>query len=300
MKFNRIIAVDKLGLTKEVYEKLEDFCDEIVFYNQEMIDDEKLIEIVKDSECILVSWDTVISRYVIENCQNLKYIGMCCSLFDEKSANVDLKAAKENNILVYGVKSYGDKGVVEYILSETIRLIHGYGKHQWREKELELTDLKVGIIGMGNTGYLVGNAFSYFGSDVYYYSRNRKEEIEQFTYMDLDELLERVDILTTHLPKNSKLLTQKHFKKFGDGKILINTSIGDTYDIDALKFWLENKNNYLICDLVGAGDRKEEFLSFDNIIYTDKVCATTTKSNDRLSQTVLDNLKKAIKAIKSF
>lgn len=58
-------------------------------------------------------------------CPNLRYIGMCCSLYEEKSANVDIAAAREKGIVVTGVKDYGDEGVVEYVISELVRYLHG-------------------------------------------------------------------------------------------------------------------------------------------------------------------------------
>jgi len=49
---------------------------------------------------------------------------MCCSLYDEDSANVDIKIAKLNNIEVRGVRDYGDEGLIEFIISELIRLLN--------------------------------------------------------------------------------------------------------------------------------------------------------------------------------
>ncbi len=37
---------------------------------------------------------------------HLKYIGMCCSLYDENSANVDIITAGKNNISVKGINDY--------------------------------------------------------------------------------------------------------------------------------------------------------------------------------------------------
>ena len=91
MKFKKIIALGNIELTPEANSKLKDYCEEIYFYKPFLKEDKELIEIIGDSDCLLVSWETVVSKTVIENCKKLKYIGMCCSLYDEKSANVDIK-----------------------------------------------------------------------------------------------------------------------------------------------------------------------------------------------------------------
>ena len=43
------------------------------------------------------------------------------------SANVDIAYAREKNIRVLGIRDYGDRGVVEYVLHELTGLLHGFG-----------------------------------------------------------------------------------------------------------------------------------------------------------------------------
>jgi lactate dehydrogenase-like 2-hydroxyacid dehydrogenase len=57
---------------------------------------------------------------------------MCCSLYDERSANVDVKAAGEQGITVHGIRDYGDEGLVEFIFAELTYLFKGLGRHQWK------------------------------------------------------------------------------------------------------------------------------------------------------------------------
>jgi len=295
MKFNKIIAVDNLGLVKEAYEKLNDYGKEVFFYSADIKEDDKIIEIIGDSECLLVSWDTVINKKVIESCKKLKYIGMCCSLFEGKSSNVDVDAAREKGIVVLGVNSYGDN-VVEFIISELIRLIHGYGNEQWKNQEQELAGQKVGIIGMGATGSILANALKLFGAEVYYYNRSKKNGMN-IEYLELDELLETVDIISTHLPQNTFILNKEKLEMFGNNKIIINTSIGPTYVFEDMKTWLQNDGNYLITDKVGAGNYAQELMTIENVIYTDKVCAKTIQMDMRLSHSVLENINYAIQKL---
>ena len=50
-------------------------------------------------------------RYILERCPNVRYIGMCCSLYSPESANVDIRYANERGITVTGIRDYGEKGV---------------------------------------------------------------------------------------------------------------------------------------------------------------------------------------------
>jgi phosphoglycerate dehydrogenase-like enzyme len=65
---------------------------------------------------VLLSSNARIDREVLLACPDLRYVGMCCSLYSEESANVDIPCARERGILVKGIRDYGDRGVVEYVL----------------------------------------------------------------------------------------------------------------------------------------------------------------------------------------
>ena len=85
---------------------------------------------------------------------------MCCSLYSEESANVDIAFARTKGITVLGIRDYGDRGVVEYVMYQLIRILHGFDFPLWNELPLELTDLKVGIIGLGVSGGMIADALN--------------------------------------------------------------------------------------------------------------------------------------------
>ncbi|MDF2532839.1 MAG: dihydrofolate reductase, partial [Clostridia bacterium] len=225
MKFNKIVAVDNTGLVSPVKARLYELGEEVVFYDDFPTSRTEIISRIKDADCILVSWNTRIDREIIESCPQIKYIGMCCSLIDESSANVDIVAARERGITVLGVRDYGDEGVIEFILNELIRLFHGYGEHQWKEDVQELTNQKLGIIGLGTVGSMLAERALSFGMQVFYFNRSRKPALEEkgVKYLELKELLQEVDILSTSLPRNTIVLYKEHFDMLGNNKVLINT-----------------------------------------------------------------------------
>ena len=88
---------------------------------------------------------------------------MCCSLYSPESANVDIRYANERGITVTGIRDYGDEGVVEYVVSELVRCLHGFGQESWEEMPREITGLKVGVIGLGKSGGMIADALKFFG-----------------------------------------------------------------------------------------------------------------------------------------
>ena len=219
---------------------------------------------------------------------------MCCSLYSEESANVDIAFARSKGITVLGIRDYGDRGVVEYVMYQLIRILHGFDFPLWNELPLELTDLKVGIIGLGVSGGMIADALKFMGSDVSYYSRTKKPEKEQqgIQYKKLPQLLKESQVVFACLNKNVILLNDEEFKQLGDKKILFNTSIGPASDSEALKNWLNCKDNYYCCDTEGAiGDNAKELINYPNVLCAKKSAGMTKQAYGLLTKKVLDNIK---------
>ncbi|WP_308530749.1 D-isomer specific 2-hydroxyacid dehydrogenase family protein [uncultured Paenibacillus sp.] len=293
MMFNQITCVDNVGLEGWALEKLQKHSKQpIIQFDQDPQSKNELMERIQDADGVLVSWRTKIDREVIASHPSIRYIGMCCSLYDERSANVDIAAARAQGIEVRGVRDYGDEGVAEFVMSELIRLLKGLGPHQWLSEPVELQQRKLGIIGMGATGKILAHRASAFGMRVHYFSRNRKPDCEQagVEYAPLRDLLRTSEIISMHLPRNTQLLGPEEFAALGHGKILVNTSLGAPFDAAAFREWIRESGNYAIFDADGAGEFKAELERYPQIIYSAKVSGFTREARERLSRKVLDNL----------
>ena len=220
-------------------------------------------------------------------------MGCVVVLYDEKSANVDIEAARNLGIEVKGVRDYGDEGTVEFIFAQLIYLFKGLGKHKWHDEATELKDKSIGVIGFGALGQMVARTAIHFGMQVFYFSRARKNEPENenITYLSLEDLLATCDVITTHLPKNTKLLTEKEFRIKKANSILVNTSLGPTFEKKAFIDWLsKDKTSFAIFDTGGAGEFGDEFRQFDNVILSEQYAGFTVEAKHRLSEKVLENL----------
>jgi len=299
LKFKKIVAVDNTGLKVDAKEKLTKYAEEVVLYEDFPSNPLEIVSRINGktsnsspADAVLVSWNTPIDRSIIERCPSIRYIGMCCSLFDEKSANVDIKAAREKGIKVLGIYDYGDEGVIEFIFSELIRLFHGFGKQMWKDEPVELTGHKLGIIGLGTTGKMLADMALAFGMKIFYHNRSRKPDYEAkgVKYLQLPELLATVDVVSTHLPKHTIVLDHKEFEDLGRGKILINTSLEPTFKIEPFIQWIKAENNYAIFDKEAMGSQFERLKDIDGVIYSESVSGWTKQAKRRLSEKVIKNI----------
>jgi phosphoglycerate dehydrogenase-like enzyme len=291
--FKKLVAIEPVGLISSVERKLHDYAQQVVLHEDIPKDDGEIIKRIGDADAVLLSYTSSINKRVLDACSDIKYIGMCCSLYSELSANVDIRSARFKNITVSGIRDYGDQGVVEYIASELIRYLHGFGDKQWQELPVELTNLKVGLVGLGTSGQLIAAGLQALGADLYYFSRTRKPDCEakDIKYLLLKELLKTVDVVCTCLNKNVILFHEEQFKWFGNHKIMFNTSIGPSHDIQALAKWLEHGDNEFFCDTAAAlGDDTGKLLVSPHVNCVNRSSGRTKQAFDRLSEKVLKNI----------
>ena len=293
MKFNKIVCVDETKIDQDTIHKLQDYCEQDVEVHHDFPDsEEEIIKRIGDAEAVIVSWKTQLTKTVIDACPNLKYIGMACSLYDDESANVAVDHARQKGITVTGILDYGDPGVAEFIISELIQLLNGYKGLQFQEEPRELTGLKIGIVGLGVTGKLLADCLLPFGAEVFYFSRSRKADYEAkgVKYLELNELLATCEVFSFHLPKNTELLNTEHFDLISKPTILINTSLGLPFDVDAFGHWIKSGNNYAIFDGDGKKELPQEMEKLSNVIAMEKSAGWSAQTRVRLSQKVLQNL----------
>ena len=298
MKFKKLVAIEPVSLVPDAEAKLSDYAEEIVLFRDVPADDEEILRRIGDADCVLVSYTSRITRSVIERCENVKYIGMCCSLYSEASANVDIACARERGIRVLGIRDYGDRGVVEFVLHELTAQLHGFsGRKMLRDEPIEILGLKVGVVGLGVSGRMIADTLQYLGAEISYFDRGPKEDAQAagMTYKPLNQLLAESEVVFTCLNKNVLLLQKEQFEALGTGKILFNTSIGPGFDSKALESWLENAENRYCCDSKpSAGEVSDTFFDRKNVFCQNISSGRTKQAFVLLSKKVLDNIETAL------
>lgn len=288
--FRKLVAIEPVSLVPSAEKELYSFAGEVVMYNDIPADDNEVAARIGDADAVLVSYTSRINRAALGQCPDVKYIGMCCSLYSPESANVDIRYANERGITVTGIRDYGDEGVVEYVVSELVRCLHGFGQEAWSGIPREITGMKAGIVGLGKLGGMIADALKFFGAEISYFARGEKEEAKAkgYRFLPLRELLSQSEMVCCCLNKNTVLLHEEEFRRLGDRKILFNTGLSPAWDEAPFIKWLEG-NNRCYCDSTGALGG-EHLLDHRNVRCMRTSTGRTRQAFDRLSEKVLANL----------
>ena len=293
--FEKLVAIEPVSLIPSAEQELSRYAKEVVLFEDIPAGNDEIVRRIGDADAVLLSYTSRIDKDVLSRCPNIRYIGMCCSLYSEESANVDIAYARTRGIQVLGIRDYGDRGVV--VLHELTGLLHGFGMPMLRDEPVEITGLKVGIVGLGVSGKMIADALQFLGADISYYSRTRKPgaEASGMTYKPLAQLLADSEVVFTCLNKNVLLLGKEEFAQLGDHKVLFNTSIGPGFDSAALEDWLTLPGTHFFCDTrAAAGPVGEEFFARENVHCANVSAGRTKQAFVLLSQKVLANLRTAL------
>ena len=272
--FNKLVAIEPVSLIPSAEEALHQYAKEVVLYRDIPASDDQIVRRIGDADAVLLSYTSRMGKNVIERCPNIRYIGMCCSLYSEESANVDIAYARTRGIKVLGIRDYGDRGVVEYVLHELTGILHGFGMPK-----------------------MIADALQFMGADIAYYSRTRKPDAEAvgMAYKPLAQLLTESEVVFTCLNKNVLLLGKDEFAQLGAGKVLFNTSIGPGFDSAALEQWLALPGTHFFCDTrAAAGPVGEDFFARENVHCANVSAGRTKQAFVLLSQKVLANIRTAL------
>ncbi|WP_147678483.1 NAD(P)-dependent oxidoreductase [Algibacter pacificus] len=296
--FKKLVGIEPLALIPSANKTLESFAETVVLHSDMPTTANEIVERIGDADAVLLSYTTTLTKAILERCPNVKYIGMCCSLYTPESANVDINYANSKGITVTGVRDYGDEGVVEYVISELVRCLHGFGttadgkpRTPWTGIPREITGLKVGIVGLGTSGGMIADALKFLGAEISYFARSEKQaaKTKGYTFLPLDQLMETNEVIITCLNKNTILLHEQEFTKLGQHKILFNTGLSPAWDAEPFKAWIETGRNEVYCDTIGAlGDT--QLLKNPNVNCVEVATGRTQQAFVRLSEKVLDNI----------
>ena len=291
--FNKLVIIESINIPNTHIKKLETIAKEVIYYQNFPSSDEEIIKRIGNADAVLLSYTSHINKQILDNCKNIKYIGMCCSLYSKESANVDIEYANKLGITVTGVRDYGDEGVAEYIIHELVEFLQGYKQYKWDNIGHEITGLKCGVIGLGTSGTLIAKTLKFFKAEVSYFSRTRKENLEKeygFMYKDLNSLCKESEAIFLALNKNVLLLQKEHFELMKHKCLLFNTSIGPGFDVNALREWLKDQNHFFFGDTLSTiGDL--DLWNLPNTFTINRSSGGQTyQAFQRLGDKVLDNI----------
>jgi len=270
---------------------------------------DKIIERSENAEIILTN-KTIINKKTIKKLPKLKYIGVLATGYNI----VDVIAAKEKNIVVTNIPSYGTSSVAQMVFALLLELTQNVGHHSnsvksgdwsrsedwcyWEKPLIELDDLTMGIIGFGRIGKATAEIARAFGMKVIANdTANTNSNSDWVKFVDKETIFSESDVISLHCPLTSD---NKHFVNsvkinlMKRSAFLINTSRGLLVNEEDLAHALNAEK------IAGAGldvlsveppADTNPLLTAKNCIITPHIAWATIAARQRLMDIAVRNLK---------
>lgn len=214
------------------------------------LQDEELIEALKDVHILGIRSKTQVTKEVLEKAPKLLSVGCFCIGTNQ----VDLETAAELGITVFNSPYSNTRSVAELVLAEAIMLIRRIPERnqaahmgKWMKdnnRSYELRGKTMGIVGYGHIGSQVSVLAEALGLNVLYYDVEPKLPLGNANAVkDIETLFAESDIVTLHVPQTEEtkdMVTADLLKKIKKDAVFINLSRGNVVDLDALKELLES------------------------------------------------------------
>jgi D-3-phosphoglycerate dehydrogenase len=269
--------------------------------------DAELKEHIADAHIIGIRSRTQLTADVLERARRLIAVGCFCIGTNQ----VDLDAARKIGVPVFNAPYSNTRSVAELVIAEAIMLLRGIPQKNaachrggWAKSasgSYETRDKVLGIVGYGHIGTQVGVLAESLGMHVIFHDIESKLSLgNAHAVSSLDELLERADVVTLHVPQTPatrRMIGVEQLARMHQGAMLINASRGSVVDIPALAEALRDGR------LAGAAvdvfpaepkSNKDAFTSplvgMDNVILTPHIGGSTLEAQDNIGIEVASKL----------
>lgn len=200
-------------------------------------------EIVRDADAIVTRTRTICNEKLLAG-SSVKFIATATIGYD----HIDTDYCDAAGIKWTNAPGCNSKSVEQYIASTLMVLAE--------TKKLQLKDLCIGIVGVGNVGSKVAKICEIFGMKVLLNDppRERAEGPEKF--VSLETVKNEADIISLHVPLNTKgedatfhMGDESFFSALKKKPVLINSCRGEVIKTDAVKKALKTKQiSAFVCD----------------------------------------------------
>lgn len=294
---------------------LPEYKHEIKFFRPKLSPETAIMAQSYDAVCGFVN--DIISKETLQILaqNNVKLLLLRCAGYN----NVDLEAAKDNQITVLNVPSYSPEAVAEHtmalVLSANRKIHKSYNRIKENNFSLEglnginLHGKVAGIIGTGKIGTAFAKICSGFGMKVVGFDKFKNPEVQGLIeYVELEELLEKADLISLHCPlmdSTRYLINKSTIEQMKDGVILVNTSRGgliktedlingikankfsavglDVFEEEANLVFDDHSNDILNTTTVAR------LTSFPNVVVTSHQGFFTNEALNSIARTTLNN-----------
>jgi len=268
-----------------------------------------------DAVCVFVN--DVVSAEVVQKLYELgvKAIVLRCAGFN----NVDIRAC-QGKLRVFRVPAYSPHAVAEHAMALLLTVNRHTHKAHNRTREFnfslqgltgfDLYGKTMGIIGTGKIGSVFADICKGFGMKILAYDKFPNPR-SGLTYVPLEELFEKADILSLHCPlteETNHLINADTIARMKEGVVIVNTSRGALVNTEDLIAGIKSGKVGAACldvyeeegdlfyeDLSGAivqDDKLVRLIAMPNVIVTSHQAFLTKEALDNIAQTTVSNLVK--------
>ncbi|MEJ5239838.1 MAG: hydroxyacid dehydrogenase [Anaerolineales bacterium] len=270
---------------------------------------EELRTILPAYDALIVRGRTKVTAELLEHAPRLKVIGRAGVGVD----NIDLEAARRRGIVVVNAPLSTTVAVAELtfgLILATARAIPradaAMKQGKWLKKELEGVELQgktLGLIGFGRIGREVAHRALAFGMHILAYDPLIPEDVirqANAAPCTLEEVLERSDFLSLHLPlteETRNLLSAQAFARMKPGVRLICTARGGIIDEAALLQALNEGRVAAAALDVFAQEPPglTELIAHPNLIATPHIGAQTVEAQARAAEMIATEVLAALR-----
>lgn len=281
---------------------LEEFGEVIV---NELTAYDDIAETVRDADMIICN-KTPLNADTLRYASHLRYIGLFATGYN----NIDTAYCREHGITVCNAGSYSTDAVCQHTFALILECLNRTGSYNrfvhnggWKNSSTfspfvyplnEISGKTLGIIGYGSIGRAVERAALAFNMKTL---KVRRHDEDDPSFVDLDTLLKKSDIITVHCPLNDssyRMINAESIAKMKDGAIFINTARGGVMDEQAVAQALKSgKLAYAGIDVLETEpmDRDCPLCGIDNCIITPHIAWAPMETRIRLMGIVCDNIR---------
>ncbi|WP_374123002.1 NAD(P)-dependent oxidoreductase [Leptotrichia hongkongensis] len=286
------------------------------YIEYEDTDFSEIDERIKDVD-VVITTRIKLGKKQFEKAEKLKLILITATGFN----HIDVKSANEFGIKVANVSGYSTNSVAQLAITFLLNGLTPVNRYYEEVKAGKWMDITVpdyqkypiddvngkilGIVGFGNIGKRVAQVAEILGMEVLVAKNTEKDnaktgsviEKDGFLRYDLDEVLEKCDILTLHVPltdSTRNLINLEKMKKMKKSAVILNLARGPVINQEDLYFALKNKiikSAAIDVTSVEPIEKNSKLFQLDNILITPHIAWKSEKSMIKLMDDVEKNLK---------
>ena len=272
----------------------------------------ELIELSRDCDGILCS---IVDKFDVETINKLSDKVKIISNFAVGFGNINIKAAMKKNIIVTNTPDVLTDATAEIailiLLGAARRATEG---RKWVDKKnwtwsadfligKQLTDNRLGILGMGRIGQALAERAKSFGMKIHYHNRKKLPpnlEKGAIYHESLKSLILVSDFFSINCPtteETKKIINEETLSYFLNGAVIINSARGDMIDDEAMINALKSGKVFALgLDVYnGEPDIHPQYLQLDNVFILPHLGSATEKTRFAMADLAISNIEEYFK-----